>query len=194
MERQIKNRKRVSDYGEVFTAKRQVIQMADLVKEPVLSTRTTVLEPACGNGNFLSEILARRLACIYRQDQEQDLERSILLAVSSLYGIDIQKDNVLECRERLFKQVIANKSIWPPLFLKALQDILKRNIICGNSLTMQKDNGTPLVISEWDIRENGTVVRKDVYYHEMIKNVGESHRYIRTRYCRWAQEQTALIA
>ena len=58
---QIKSKQRVVDHGEVFTAKREVNAMVDLVEPLASSITATVLEPACGEGVFLVEILNRRL-------------------------------------------------------------------------------------------------------------------------------------
>ena len=59
--RQIKSRKRVRDHGEVFTNPREVNAMLDLVKEESERIDSRFLEPACGDGNFLAEILRRKL-------------------------------------------------------------------------------------------------------------------------------------
>jgi len=71
-ERQIKSRKRVSERGEVFTAEREVNAMLDLVKQEIERIDSRFLEPACGNGNFLVDILRRKLEVIRRQYQKQN--------------------------------------------------------------------------------------------------------------------------
>lgn len=58
---QIKSKKRVSDHGEVFTAEREVKAMCDLVKDECDRIESRFLEPACGSGNFLAEVLSRKL-------------------------------------------------------------------------------------------------------------------------------------
>ena len=195
MEKQIKSKRRVSDFGEVYTARKQVTDMVDLVDSSASDITTTVLEPACGNGNFLVEILARKMNTIqWCPISLIRYERDTLRAVASIYGVDIQKDNTIECRERLFQQVTDGKHDWSSLFIKVLRDILTRNIICGDTLTMVADGGNPLTISEWDIRDNGVVVRKDVLFQEMIANGGESTNYIRRYYYRWMPEEEWLSA
>lgn len=195
MEKQIKSERRVSDFGEVYTARKQVTGMVDLVDSSVSDITTTVLEPACGNGNFLVEILARKMNTIqWCPISLIRYERDTLRAVASIYGVDIQKDNTIECRERLFRQVTDGKHDWSSLFIKVLRDILTRNIICGDTLTMVADGGNPLTISEWDIRDNGVVVRKDVLFQEMIANGGESTNYIRRYYYRWMPKEEWLSA
>ena len=104
MEKQVVSKKRVSDHGEVYTRKREVNAMLDLVKQETERIESRFLEPACGTGNFLSEILERKLHIVeLRYGKNQlDYERYAVLAISSIYGIDILEDNVLECRKRLF--------------------------------------------------------------------------------------------
>lgn len=195
MEKQIKSKSRVSDFGEVYTARKQVTDMVDLVNGTVSEIEATILEPACGNGNFLVEILARKQNAVARGSSVlSSLELNTLKAVASIYGVDIQKDNVIECRERLYRQVIEKGVHWTPLFCRVLRDILNRNIMCGDTLTMMADSGTPLTISEWDIRENGIVVRKDVLFSDMIANGGASTNYIRRYYYRWMPEEKQLTA
>ena len=66
MERQVKSRQRVADHGEVFTAQREVDAMCDLVKQETERIDSRFLEPACGDGNFLSVILKRKLTSMPR--------------------------------------------------------------------------------------------------------------------------------
>src|ERR1700740_3513632 len=90
-----RTKKRVSDHGEVLTGQREVNAMLDLVKQETERIDSRFLEPACGDGNFLSVILQRKLAVVEK--------RYGGLAVSSIYGIDILPDNVRDCRQRLFE-------------------------------------------------------------------------------------------
>jgi hypothetical protein len=105
MEGQVVSKKRVADHGEVYTGKREVNAMLDLVKQETERIESRFLEPACGKGNFLTEILERKLTVVEsRYGRSQlDYERNVVLAVSSLYGIDILQDNALECHQRLFE-------------------------------------------------------------------------------------------
>ena len=105
--KQVKSKQRVADHGEVFTAEREVKAMCDLVKQETERIDSRFLEPACGDGNFLAEILTRKLAVVTRKYRKSayDWERYSLLALGSIYGVDIIADNALSCRDRLF-------SIW----------------------------------------------------------------------------------
>ena len=100
MQQQIKSRQRVTEHGEVFTAEREVKAMCDLVKQETERIDSRFLEPACGTGNFLAEILARKLSVVKSEYGRSPLEyeKYSLLAVSSLYGVDIMADNVETCR------------------------------------------------------------------------------------------------
>ena len=100
----MKSKQRVADHGEVFTSDREVNAMLDLVKQETDRIDSRFLEPACGTGNFLTEILTRKLEIVekrYRRNQ-LDFERYSIIAISSMYGVDILEDNIAECRERLF--------------------------------------------------------------------------------------------
>ena len=194
MENQIKSKKRVAKFGEVYTAKQQVMDMVDMVNSAASEINTTVLEPACGNGNFLAEVLERKQKVIAAYPlSQQERECETLKAVSSIYGVDIQRDNVVECRERLYQQVV-NVHSWPSQFCKMVRNILERNIVCGDTLTMMAEDGTPLVISEWDIRGNGLAVRKDVLFGDMVVNNGVSSNYVKRCHYRWRPEAAMLTA
>ena len=155
---QIKSKKRVQERGEVFTNEREVKAMCDLVKDETERIESRFLEPACGDGNFLAEIVTRKLAVVSKRygKSETDWEKYSVLAMSSVYGVDIMPDNAAECRERLFK-------IWEKAYKRkcktilsadcqnAVRFILSRNVLCGDALTMLDDNGNPIVFSEWSL-------------------------------------------
>ena len=105
MARQVKSKQRVADHGEVFTAEREVEAMCDLVKQETERIDSRFLEPACGDGNFLSVILQRKLKIVTKKYKRSayDWERNSLLALGSVYGVDIMLDNVLACQDRLFE-------------------------------------------------------------------------------------------
>lgn len=98
--KQTKSKQRVADHGEVFTAEREVNAMLDLVKQETERIDSRFLEPACGDGNFLAEILRRKLAVVKSRygKNTDDYERYAVIAITSIYGVDILQDNVEECR------------------------------------------------------------------------------------------------
>ena len=100
MIKQIKSKQRVADHGEVFTREQEVNAMLDLVKDETLRIESRFLEPACGDGNFLIQILKRKLKIVeknYRTSQ-REYEFYAVLAICSIYGIELLKDNVEACR------------------------------------------------------------------------------------------------
>ena len=177
LERQIVSKKRVIEGGEVYTGRREVNAMLDLVKNETERIESRFLEPACGTGNFLSEILERKLDVVtakYRKSQ-LDYERYAFLAVSSIYGIDKLPDNVLECRKWLF-QIFNHR--YAGLYFKkikekfcnAVQFIFEKNIIWGDALTLKTagDNPQPIIFSEWSLVSGSLLKRRDFAFHELL--------------------------
>ena len=182
MERQVKSKQRVADHGEVFTAEREVNAMCDLVKQETERIDSRFLEPACGDGNFLSVILKRKLEVVTKKYKKSsyDWERYSLLALGSMYGVDIQLDNVIACQERLFN--IWNKE-YKSVCKKECNDetresamfILRLNIVCGNALTLLCvdeagiELNIPIVFSEWTFPFNDArIQRKDYTLAELL--------------------------
>ena len=99
---QIKSKDRVANHGEVFTNIREVNAMLDLVKDETHRIDSRFLEPACGTGNFLIEVLRRKLEVVESRYKKSkiEFERYSILALSSIYGIDILEDNLKECKTR----------------------------------------------------------------------------------------------
>ena len=172
---QIKSKHRVSNHGEVFTHEKEVNGMLDLVKNETERLDSRFLEPACGTGNFLVEVLGRKLSVLkkkYRKSQPE-YEKYGVIVISSLYGIDLLEDNVEECRERLleifakdyraiFKQDVNNK------YVDVLKFILSKNVVCGDALTMKDDKGKPLILSEWSMPYNDARIKRKEYSYKDI--------------------------
>ena len=103
MDKQVKSRERVREHGEVFANEREVNAMLDMVKQETERIDSRFLEPACGDGNFLAEVLRRKLNVVdsrYRRSLPE-WERYAFIAVGSIYGVELLGDNVNACRERL---------------------------------------------------------------------------------------------
>ncbi|MDD6980398.1 MAG: restriction endonuclease subunit M [Clostridia bacterium] len=178
---QTKSKERVRNYGEVNTGEREVKAMCDLVKNETERIDSRFLEPACGDGNFLAEILTRKLEVVKRKYRKSplDYEKNAVLAASSIYGVDILLDNVLACRARMF-------SIWDKAYREickkecneqtrdAVKFILSRNIVCGNALTLKcvDENGQetdePIVFSEWAFITGSLLQRSDYTFAELL--------------------------
>ncbi len=177
MEKQVVSKERVADHGEVLTGKREVNAMLDLVKQETERIDSRFLEPACGTGNFLVEVLRRKLDVVkarYRKSQVE-YERYAVLAVSSLYGIDILEDNVAACRNRLFT---AFDKRYTAIYRDGSNDecrdtvryILDRNIIWGDALTLKTvgDDSQPIVFSEWSFVNGSMIKRRDFTFHGLL--------------------------
>ena len=179
MGKQVISKKRVADHGEVLTGKREVNAMLNLVKQETERIESRFLEPACGTGNFLTEILERKLCVVENRYGKSQLEyeRYAILAVSSIYGIDIQGDNVQQCRHRLFGVFEWNytrlfKNRAKNKCREAVRFILERNIIWGNALTLKTEDETPqfIVFSEWSSVNGSMLKRRDFSFHGLLEH------------------------
>ena len=176
IKKQVKSKNRIADHGEVCTAEREVNAMLDLVKQETLRIDSRFLEPACGTGNFLVEILSRKLTVVENQYKKSRLEYEhyAVLAVSSIYGVDLLGDNIQECRNRLFEIFDTN---YTTLFKDKCSDkckgsvkyILECNIKQGDALTLQTENGQ-IVFPEWSFVNANMMKRRDYTFHELLEH------------------------
>ena len=178
MDSQIKSRRRVADHGEVFTNPREVNAMLDLVKPETGRLDSRFLEPACGDGNFLIEILRRKLAvCRQRAEARQytqlQYEQAAVQSVSSIYGIELLPDNAGACRERLlaffdgeYRDLYGDSA--KTECVEAVRYLLSKNIICGNALTYRKADGQWIVVSEWSLIGQGMMNRRDYEFSYLV--------------------------
>lgn len=170
---QIRSRQRVRDLAEVYTHKREVDAMLYLISEMFPThddpgnTDRTFLEPACGSGNFLEEILRRKLAFVtsQRYSRGERYEHRVLRCLASVYGIDISPDNVDESRDRL-RAVIAshldndlNTRAVSPGFVTAVEVVLETNIICADTLA----DASKIEFVEYKAERGGTFTREWSY-------------------------------
>ena len=179
---QVKSRERVQAHGEVFTNPREVNAMLDLVKQETERIESRFLEPACGDGNFLAEILRRKLVVVKGRYGKSlsDYERYAFIAVGSIYGVELLADNARACRERLFEILQADylpvcKKNPTPGFLEAVRFVLERNVLNGNALSMRcvdeagEDTSEPIIFSEWSLAVGSKVKRRDFRLDEMLE-------------------------
>ena len=174
----IKSKNRVREFGEVFTAQDEINGMLDLVRDESYRIDSRFLEPACGNGNFLANVLSRKFEVIKKEycKVKLDFERYTLLAIFNLYGIDIQLDNVEECRKRLYKLVFNLFSECFPNddskdFLEVVDFILSKNILWGDALTLKIPNqNNPIVFSEWSFIKGSLVKRREFLLSTIFEN------------------------
>ncbi len=180
--KQVKSKKRVADHGEVFTNDREVNAMLDLVKHETERIDSRFLEPACGNGNFLAEVLRRKLKVVDQRygNNQMDWERYAVIAVSSIYGVDILEDNAQECRVRLYQ-------IFDDLYTSHFKDKCKedcrrsirflfdRNILWGVALDFTNPaTKQPIVFSEWNAVNGSMLKRRDYMFKFLVE---KSHQF-----------------
>lgn len=160
----IRSKRRVADHGEVFTPDWMVEDMLDLVKDETNRIDSRVLEPACGNGNFLTQILQRKLAAVELRYGKSDLERHLyaLLALMCIYGIEVLADNITECRANLLKIFSGYLDLdsTEDLYYTASY-VLSVNIVHGDALTMRSADNVPITFAEWGYLGKGKFQRRD---------------------------------
>jgi len=168
----VKSKQRVADHGEVFTPTWLVEVMLDLVKDESERVDARFLEPACGSGNFLVQVLRRKLAAVERKFSRSDFERQhyALLALMCVYGIEILADNVMECRANML-EILADY-----LALEESDDlyrvasyVLSRNVVNGDALTMRTNTGQPITFAEWGYVGKGKFQRRDFRYEVLTQ-------------------------
>lgn len=176
-ENQVVSKKRVTDHGEVYTTHKEVSAMLDLVKQETDRIESRFLEPACGTGNFLAEVLHRKLSVVEARYSKSQLEyeRYSVLAMSSIYGIDILEDNVIACRTRLldlFDKKYKNlyKGEAKEECTKSVKYILEKNIILGDALSLKTidDMPKPIVFSEWSLINGSMIKRRDFCFNDLL--------------------------
>ena len=181
---QVKSKKRVADHGEVFTNPREVNAMLDLVKDETLRIDSRFLEPACGDGNFLIEILRRKMSVVGQRYAGTEWKKYALQAVASIYGIELLADNAAQCRQRLYDFVVETyrgtsvetrhgTSLQDGEFQKNVRYLLQRNIVQGDALTYTAADGKPIVFSEWSFMGD-KVQRRDFQFDFLVK---KEHQY-----------------
>ena len=117
---------RVKETAEVFTPTPLVQEMLDKLPHELFEDSTkTFLDPSCGDGQFLSEVVIRKM-----ERSDCTLEQ----ALSTTYGVELMEDNVKLCKERLAG----------PNPTQEILDILDKNIVCADALKYHyRFDGTP---------------------------------------------------
>ena len=160
----VKSKQRVADHGEVFTPAWMVEAMLDLVKGETERIDSRFLEPACGDGNFLVQILRRKLAAVELKYGKSDFERRhyALLALMCLYGIELLTDNIAECRANLLAIFAEYLNLAPSDDLyRAAFYVLSQNLVHGDARTMRTHDALPITFAEWGYLGKGRFQRRD---------------------------------
>lgn len=160
----VRTRQRVRDHGEVFTPPGLVEAMLDQFKDESERVDSRFLEPACGSGNFLIQVLTRKLATVERKYGRSDFERRnyALLGLMCIYGIELLEDNIVECRQNLLVIFDAYLGLTPEGDLhRAAEHVLSQNIVHGDAMTMLNQSGAPITFAEWGYLGKGRFQRRD---------------------------------
>lgn len=193
----IKSKKRVRNHGEVFTPKHIVHKMLNLegVREAQTDIYKTVLEPSAGEGVFLCELLKMRLENITKlaKDDIIKFENDSLIALSTLYGVELLEDNSQKCTMNLFETFIEyyinfasklNQTAKDEV-KKSAKTIISANILLGNFLTEKNPYGEDLLFSEWKIigkdKKGYSIIQRTEYTLEEIRENQEKEAGIMMR-------------
>ncbi len=165
----------------VYTSDKLVNNMLQSVQDEIERIDSRVLEPSCGDGNFLDAILRKKLFSVCKKygHSRVDFEFYILRALMSLYGVEIDNSVVILCKQRLelsvkqFYLKYYTEKQWIVL-LPLVRYILDTNILCGDSLSLTSPiDGSPVVLAEWSFLGSYKVKRRDFVYEQLI-DVSES--------------------
>ena len=166
----VKSKQRVADYGEVFTPEWMVAAMLDLVKEETERIDSRVLEPACGSGNFLVQVLRRKFAAVELKFGKSEFERRhyALFGLMCIYGIELLDDNIAECRDILLESFAEYLHVEQPDDLyRAAAYVLSQNLVHGDALTMLTAAGAPIAFAEWGYLGKGKFQRRDFRFDSL---------------------------
>lgn len=171
-EKLVKSKQRVADHGEVFTPAWLVEDMLNLVKDESERIDSRFLEPACGSGNFLVQVLRRKLATVKLRYGSSEFEKKhyALFALMCIYGIELLEDNAEECRENLleiFAEFLKVSTDSVPYL--AAKNVLEANIVQGDALTITTKDGEPISFAEWGYLGKGSFQRRDFRYDSLTQ-------------------------
>ncbi|GMU82886.1 MAG: hypothetical protein AMXMBFR47_27570 [Planctomycetota bacterium] len=159
-----KSKRRIADHGEVFTPPWMVEAMLNLVKDETERIDSRFLEPACGSGNFLVQIMQRKLAAVELKYGKSEFERRqyALLGLMCIYGIELLPDNIAECRANML-EILADYLHLDESdeLYRAASYVLSQNLVHGDALKMRTCDGEPITFAEWGYLGKGKFQRRD---------------------------------
>ena len=174
---QIKSKVRVADHGEVFTPAWMVEAMLDLVKDETERIDARFLEPACGDGNFLVQVLRRKLAAVELKYGKSDFERRhyALLAIMCIYGIELLADNIADCRSNLLEILAGYLKLEESDDLyRAAFYVLSQNLVHGDALKMRTHDDQAITFAEWGYLGKGKFKRRDFRLDDLTQSAAYS--------------------
>lgn len=168
----VKSKQRVADHGEVFTPAWLVEAMLDLVKDESERIDSRFLEAACGSGNFLVQVLRRKLAAVELKFGKSEFEKRhyALFGLMCVYGIELLDDNLAECRANLLEIFAEYLGIdeADDIYRTAVH-VLADNIVHGDALAMTTRDGEPITFAEWGYLGKGKFQRRDFRYDTLVQ-------------------------
>ena len=189
-ETQMRSRDRVRDLAEVFTNQREIDAMLDMMTDAFDALDVKFLEPACGSGNFLTEILRRKLRLVHAAEcaTQEHYEHRLLRAAASIYGVDISAENIAEARARMGHVILSHyqadaNTVDPTAgFLSALIAILGANIVTGDTLNSAHE----IELCDWRPHPGGHFKRvwsaalvppdeRDLFWAERVEDTEPVH-------------------
>jgi len=168
----VKSKQRVADHGEVFTPPWMVEAMLDLVKDESERIDSRFLEPACGSGNFLVQVLKRKLAAVELKYGKSEFEKRhySLLGLMCIYGIELLEDNIAECRANMLEIMSESLSLKSADELsQAASYVLSQNLVHGDALTMRDSTGQPILFAEWGYLGKGKYQRRNFRFDTLTQ-------------------------
>jgi hypothetical protein len=176
----MRSKQRVADHGEVFTPLELVEAMIDLVRSEAERIDSRFLEPACGSGNFLVPVLRHKIATVNARYGKSDFEKRhhALLALMSIYGIELLSDNVAECRANILEVFVDAVGLSASDELRAAAArVLALNIVHGDALSMMTCDPSPqpITFAEWAYLGKGKFHRRDFHFDTLtqMSSLGE---------------------
>jgi len=169
----VKSKQRVADHGEVFTPDWMVEAMLDLVKGETERIDSRFLEPACGSGNFLVQVLHRKLAAVELKYGRSEFERRhyALLALMCIYGIELLSDNIAECRGNLLQMLAEYLNLdKSDEIYRAASYVLSQNLVYGDALAMRTHGGEAISFAEWGYLGKGKFQRRDFRFDTLTQS------------------------
>jgi hypothetical protein len=173
----VKSKQRVADHGEVFTPEWIVDAMLDLVKAETERIDSRFLEPACGSGNFLIQVLHRKLDAVEFKYGKSEFEKChyALLGLMCIYGIELLPDNIAECRvsmlEILAEYLGADEA---DDAYRAGAYVLSQNLVHGDALSLLTSDGQPITFAEWGYLGKGKFQRRDFRFDTLTQSAAFS--------------------
>ena len=171
----VKSKKRVADHGEVFTPSWMVEDILDLVKTETERIDSRFLEPACGSGNFLKAVLARKFKAVQSRYGKSEFEKrhQALFSLMCIYGIELLEDNIEECRSNLLEVFnsflgLQEGDTWS----RAAKTVLVANILQGDALTLTRSDGSHIQFPEWGYLGKGKFQRRDFRFDSLTQRGG----------------------